>query len=443
MDIYDAGFGRFSNCVVKVQVCLNGIPVDTISCSNGLSYYTVAGVGNIYSFKIISAPLGYSASGPSGGIVYDTISAYPDNPVKYLGLKCAGTSGFDLGLYTSNDFTRGAHQVSRIYTFNNSCNTENPSVTVQFSPKYVYAGEANPAPSLSSGNSLTWNLTGTDILHLPVTIFYKVEASPSLPLGHLIMGDTVQTYYTISPTTGDDDLSNNSEMVIDTVTSSYDPNEMSVTPSGYISSGTQLKYTINFENTGNDTAFNIHVMDTLSDNVDVKSLDLIMASAVMNIATFNQSGHNIVKFDFPNINLLDSTHHGLCDGAVIFTINTKTGLPNGTLIDNRAGIYFDYNPVVMTNQVENIIGIPSGVSTINASSKVELYPNPVSNELTIKTDNTAYNSATISNIMGQVMMTEEISTALTKVNVQRLPAGMYYITLRGESGVKVMKFEKM
>jgi uncharacterized repeat protein (TIGR01451 family) len=256
------------------------------------------------------------------------------------------------------------------------------------------------------------------------------------------MGDTVHTTYSISPTTGDSDPSNNIVDIIDTVTSSFDPNEMAVVPPGFIKSGTQLKYTINFENTGNDTAFNVSVFDTLSDNVDINSLGLVMASSEMNIAQLTYGGHNIIKFDFPNINLLDSSHHGQCDGAVIFTINSNTGLPNGTKIDNRAGIYFDYNPVVMTNAVENIIGIPARVTTVSNDSKVEIYPNPANSELTIITGDRAYNDLSISNTLGQLLITQATSGQQTKVNVAQLPTGMYYLTLKGDNGVKVEKFVK-
>jgi len=71
----------------------------------------------------------------------------------------------------------------------------------------------------------------------------------------------------------------------------------------------------------------VSVYDTLSDNVDITSLRIVAASAVMNIAILNDGTHNIVKFDFPKINLLDSSYHNQCNGMVIFKINTLNGLP--------------------------------------------------------------------------------------------------------------------
>ena len=269
--------------------------------------------------------------------------------------------------------------------------------------------------------------------------------------GLLTSGDTVHEHIQVTPLTWDANPLNNVETDIDTVRGSCDPNEMSVTPAGcipYTTDSTQLQYTINFENTGTDTAFNIYVMDTLSNYFDPKSLQIVMASAVMNIDIQKHDYYYVVRFDFPNINLLDRSHHNECNGAVIFTIKTMAGLPMGTQIFNHAGIFFDYNPVVMTNTAATTFGgcpaiLPLISPIQSTNNSVEIYPNPTTDELTIKTGNGVYTSFTISNSIGQVMMHNPVSSAQTKVNVKTLPAGLYYITVRGEDGSKVMKFVKM
>ncbi len=242
-------------------------------------------------------------------------------------------------------------------------------------------------------------------------------------------------YITVTPFAGDIDTLNNTFHEIDTVRASCDPNYLIVTPGSCFITDTQFQYTIHFENTGNDTAFNIHVLDTLSNNLDIQSLKIVTASAPMDIEVFNDGVHNIAKFDFPQINLLDSSHHGLCDGAVIFTINNKSGLTDGSAIYNRAGIYFDDNDVVMTNTVENIKGCTvTNVASVNTTRKVEIYPNPTTDELTIKMDDGAYSSFTITNNVGQVLLQQQLNNPTTKVNVKTLPAGMYYVTVKGDNG---------
>ena len=129
---------------------------------------------------------------------------------------------------------------------------------------------------------------------------------------------------------------------------------------------------------------------------------------------------------------------------VAFTINTKLGLPAGTVIYNRAGIYFDDNDVVMTDTAQTEISSTTGVVTMTNAPKAEVYPNPVNDELTIKTANGDFTSFTIVNTIGQLMMTGQLDgSSPTHVDVRAFPAGVYYITLKGGQGKKVVKFEKM
>ena len=154
-------------------------------------------------------------------------------------------------------------------------------------------------------------------------------------------------------------------------------------------------------------------------------------------------GHTIMKFDFPGINLLDSSHHNLCHGVFEYSVNSKSGLPDGTRIPNRAGIFFDYNPVVLTNSVENIIGTPKLGVIGTSMSKVSLFPNPAGDELTIQLEKSNYNSFTISTATGQLVMQKAISNTITKVDIKALPAGLYLVELRGENGTKIEKMVKL
>lgn len=61
-------------------------------------------------------------------------------------------------------------------------------------------------------------------------------------------------------------------------------------------------------------------------------------------------------FEFNNINLPDSTSNlEGSQGYVSYSIKAKTGLPENTIIKNTSAIYFDYNPPIITNTVENIL----------------------------------------------------------------------------------------
>ncbi len=437
--------GGDSYCYLPVltEVDSNGVPVDTISATSGFYYKAFGGPGTVYTFKIISAPTGLAASCPTSGILYDTISsAVTDYPNLYFAFECTGSSSFDLAEYAS--FRAGPHSGgATMIVENNFCVPHTATYTMTFSPKYAYVS-AYPPPASVAGNLITWNLDSVSAVRPPYVfnVFFWKAGAPDLTIG-----DTVHSGYLVTPTTGDVVPANNSSSRIDTVQASYDPNYLTVNPGGFIPSGTQLQYTIGFENTGNGVAHDIYIMDTISNYIDLASLKVVASSAKMQVAPYISGSHAVIKFDFPHINLPDSSHHNQNNGMVIFTVKTKTGLPNGTTILSHAGIYFDDNAPVPTNTVEDIIcnGGSCSLSLTGAiySTEIELFPNPATNKLTIRADNSAWNSFTITNTIGQTMEQKPITANETTVNVATLPAGLYYITFNGGNGTRVLKFVKM
>ena len=428
---------------ISTEVDSNGVAIDTISAISGFYYNAYGSPGDIYAFRPLSAPIGYSISCPVSGIFYDTISAGAYDSVKNnFALQCTTIPGFDLSVNSVIEGTGFHYQGGSVYLENHSCNPTNADVTVYFSPKYV-TEFTSPTPASTSSTSITWHVSEISST-TPYSFFYGLSDNPAT--GYLTIGDTVHTYVTVTPTTGDTDTSNNHTIVIDTVKSGYDPNEMSVSPSGCIGSPSPvstLQYSIGFENTGNDTAHNIYVMDTLSDNTDPSSVNLLFASAEMFVSKIHSGGHTILKFDFPHINLLDSSHHNQCNGAVIFNINTKSGLSFGTTIDNRAGIYFDYNDVVMTNTTENTIGCPVATEVPqNKSVSLDVYPNPAGNELYVRSGSNSYSSFVVTNAIGQEIMQGPINGAVTRLNINLFAPGLYYIAVKGTDDVQVRKWLK-
>ena len=425
---------------ITIAVDKNGVFIDTISCFSGFAYSPYGNPGDIFGFHVIHGSF-FSVTCPVSGVLYDTLSAISgDYAAKEFAFSCTGITGFDASEIVSA--TAGRHAfISNILVADLYCTPTPIVLTMNMNPKYNFI-DADPPPSSVSGHILTWNFP-TSAVFMPQCIYVHGE----VPGTWLVPGDTVHSSYYLTPLAGDSDTSNNTVVIVDTVTGSWDPNDKAVSPTGYIAAGaeTKLTYTLRFENTGNDKAFNIHIMDTLSDDLNARTLEILGSSAVMNIALMNNGVHNIVKFDFPAINLLDSSHHGQCDGMVRFTIKTNAGLPDGTHIDNRAGIYFDFNEVVMTNTVTNIVGSPAGISEMSNSAiaDVSIFPNPANSELTVNISKGSFSKVSIVNSLGQQVLLQDVNGASTKLNIKALPAGTYYISVRGESGVKTQMFQKM
>jgi uncharacterized repeat protein (TIGR01451 family) len=254
--------------------------------------------------------------------------------------------------------------------------------------------------------------------------------------------DTGCNTMTINPTMGDANPANNVVSRCDSLRSGFDPNDKSVSPQGNINAGTTLTYHINFENLGNDTAFNSHILDTLSSTLDAASFRLLSSSHAMRVVEIaGPAGMRIMKFDFPNIRLADKTKPALNKGYVEFSIKAKTGLANGTQIPNRAGIYFDFNPVVMTNTAMNQIGTPQSVTTLSAVVN-SIHPNPASDRLTITNADGKLTSAVLMTATGQVARHWNLAAGENTVSIEDLPTGLYLVHLHGEDGVQVEKLEK-
>ena len=142
---------------------------------------------------------------------------------------------------------------------------------------------------------------------------------------------------------------------------SFDPNDKLVVPSGVgpnhlTSPDASFEYTIRFQNIGNDTAFTVVVLDTLSEFLDVSSFSSGASSHPYEVEILEG---RIIRWEFDNILLVDSTtNEPASNGFVRFTIDQNEGNENGTLITNSAGIYFDFNLPVITPTVFNTISDP-------------------------------------------------------------------------------------
>ncbi|HNL39460.1 MAG TPA: hypothetical protein PKH43_10010, partial [Saprospiraceae bacterium] len=165
----------------------------------------------------------------------------------------------------------------------------------------------------------------------------------------------------------------------------FDPNDKQAVPTGYsdehyIVQNIPLNYTIRFQNTGTDTAFTVVVRDTLSPFLQVASIRAISASHPF---SWTISGAGVLEVRFDNILLPDSSVNlPGSQGYVKFLIDQQPDLPLGTLIENSAAIYFDFNAPVITNTVWHQIGknfVPGLAAWAPARPGVLLrvYPNPV------------------------------------------------------------------
>jgi hypothetical protein len=262
---------------------------------------------------------------------------------------------------------------------NAGCIAQRASFALRLAPLTQFTN-ATPWPNLIQGDSLVWH--STDSL-LPGEI-RPIWLSLTMP-GPDHLGETIRLKgYAWPGNALDKAQSTPFESVINCA---YDPNDKavnhSIIPPGYEPEDWELSYNIRFQNTGTDTAFNIIIRDQLDTLLDWSTFRPIVASHPMRPVLDLNNGE--AQFIFDHILLPDSNvNEPLSHGFVQFAIRLKSGLPTGTVVRNQAGIYFDFNPPILTNTTDTKIEAPSSVSYDTNIWKAILFPNPSAGAFTIE-----------------------------------------------------------
>lgn len=227
-------------------------------------------------------------------------------------------------------------------------------------------------------------------------------------------------------------------------TGSYDPNDKSAVPTGYgadntIRANESIEYKIRFQNTGTDTAFRVVIVDTLSALLDPFTFETGVASHPYRIDVF---ANGIIHFNFDPITLPDSNHNEAAShGFVQFRVAQKPDLPDGTIIENTASIYFDDNAPVVTNTVHHTIGSPYLVldsqTPHQPGVQVNLLPNPFHEQATLEVKGLPVRNGLLSlyDTQGRLIREQTLRENRTIIYRGDLRAGMYFFTITTESAI--------
>jgi uncharacterized repeat protein (TIGR01451 family) len=215
-------------------------------------------------------------------------------------------------------------------------------------------------------DTIRWNFLNFAPLETKEFMLTLNIAPPPL----LLIDDTLHFEGIINPITGDSVIINNISRLNQLVTGSFDPNDKTEShgpgfPSHLLDQGESLNYIIRFQNTGTDTAFRVLIRDTLDHKLDWNSLQMISSSHDYRLTI---TDGNLLEWKFDPIILPDSTHNEAAShGYIAFSIKPRDSLTAGDTIANRAGIYFDFNPPVLTNTQHTTIDY--GVNNCPGASK--------------------------------------------------------------------------
>lgn len=304
--------------------------------------------------------------------------------------------------------------------------------------EYMEYVSASITPTSVVGQTLTFDLGTLESWECgKITIVFFTNCDVEL--------ETEQCYNVeISPKYTCDDGRLLTEEECQEVRGAYDPNDKRAFPlSGsdeyIIEPNTTIKYQIRFQNTGNDTAFNIFIEDQLSEYLDVSTFRVGSASHNYEVEIDEDK---LMVIRFPNIMLPDSNVNLVgSNGYINYYINQVPDLSNGVSIENTAGIFFDFNDPIITNTTRHIVD--DGISSTTDLSEINFtfFPNPTSDLLHIRIDEEEWSTGTIEifDVRGSLLVNQAMNQFTDKVDLQGLDSGMYILALTNEKGQTASK----
>jgi len=330
----------------------------------------------------------------------------------------------------------GFQYLLTIYYENTGTVPLNGTIRLEHDPNLTF-DSANAKESRYTPNAIEW-----DITKMPIETSDRITVYLHVPSG-LTLGSEVCSYLSIDLDGGGDALlRDNRDSLCQEVRGSYDPNDISVAPTGdptdeenrLAPGDTILSYLVRFQNTGTDTAFTVVVVDTL--DVDRFDAATVEPGAGSHPYTFALDDKGVLTWTFADIMLPDSNvNEQGSHGYLKYTVHLKRGLGANTEIPNRAHIYFDYNSPVVTNTVVSVTaGISSAPEEPQEADRVKIYPNPTSGRLTVEGG---------SRVVVRTILGEEIARyvgregAVVELDLGALPTGTYMLGVETKTGTRI------
>ena len=318
------------------------------------------------------------------------------------------------------------------------------TVTLVYDANLVFSSADVPYTTFSSATrTITWNVANIgplDSVNQTVGAHFTIPSSVK-PQTKLTMDCS------ITPITGDCNPLNNDLMLVFPVAGSLDPNFKLAYPADTLT-GTDsvVTYTIHFQNTGEAPTHYVEITDTLSADVDPATVRTVAASHYPYNFTLSKNG--ILDWLFSPLSLPSRSVDSINSQAfVTYQVKLKPGRATGTVINNTASIYFDYNTPVQTNTVKNVVnntGVGAGVETVAANNTVQVYPNPNSVgswQLSVG-NNLIGAKLDMYNIEGQLVYHSAIRNQQSAIPTTGLPSGVYFLRISTGNEVQTVKVVK-
>lgn len=431
-----AWFDQDADCVFDAGEV--GVPGSVLVVEPGTQYAITCGDGH-YSFNLPTGNYTIAQTDPTLEPYCPTTLPAPftlNGPTVTIDFANNSTSPLDLHAHIGSGWARPGfpHAIHASAVNGTAQITGAVEVIITIDPTVSIASVV-PTPTTTAGNVLTWQLAELDYFG---SQGFSIQTT--VPVG-TPLGTLLNHGISVSSANPDADLSDNTDLTAAEVQGSFDPNDKTAVTSSrqsgtlyFINADDWIDYTIRFQNTGTAEAFFVTITDTLPEELDMTSFQMGVASHAHNV-TFKPG--RVVEWYFDNINLPDSTTDlAGSQGFVKFRIRPAQPLQAGTVIQNTANIYFDFNDPVITEPSLLVAEFSTG-SSEGIGSGTRIFPNPVEDRLTVHWADGQHPLAfRILSADGRVV--QQVAAGRSSVDVSGLVSGLYTL----QSGVGSWRFVK-
>jgi uncharacterized repeat protein (TIGR01451 family) len=326
--------------------------------------------------------------------------------------------------------------------YSNQGNQSIASGTINFMANNVTTiTTISSAPTSQTTNGFSYNFSNL----LPgesrfISITMQVPTIPTVTLGQALT-NSVSSIGAL----GDINTLNNDASLSQIIVGSYDPNDKVESHGDKISLATfkssdYLTYTIQFENTGTFNAENVRVNDVLDNKLDETSLVMVNASHDYSLS---RVGNNL-NWNFNGIQLPPSVANTqVGHGFVTFQIKPKAGYGVGDIIPNKADIFFDFNPAIVTNTFKTEFVSSLSVSSFDDKAFIT-YPNPTNGivNISLKDNFTIIDTIIVNDVLGKTIQNKKINNSKAELDLSTFSNGIYFVKIQSEGLEKVIKVVK-
>jgi len=241
----------------------------------------------------------------------------------------------------------------------------NIQITLNAKCSNFMAENFTPIALNQKGFHIDANIKGQEKLSFSFSCIYAVD---SFSLGEKVFTGAFIALYDASKT-------NNRDTVPQTVVAAFDPNIKVAFPDILANVDREIKYTIFFQNLGNDTALNVTVVDSFGSLFNLSKVVYLNTGPIADVEP--EIINNTLVWHFKHINLPPKKHDSI--GSIGF-VNLSSGISKnakiGDTIFNKAAIFFDYQKPVITNKARVIFVKNDAINRVDSLGGFNVFPNP-------------------------------------------------------------------